>query len=314
MKFPFGLRKSAEFDAVGFGTNAVDYLIQVPTYPEFGAKVELSEWQQMAGGEVASTMAGLGRLGFRTAYIGRFGSDIAGELGRSSLKNEGVDISMSETVSNAETQVAFILIDETSGERTIAWKRDKRLAYTTSDAPVKGAAKGRILHMTPHDAAACLLMAKAAKTEKAIVSIDIDSVFDGVTELLPTIDVMIASAEFPERLLGIRDIRAGLKEIAARYGCAISGATQGVNGSIIYCNGEFIETPAFSPPGGCRDTTGAGDAFRTGFLYGLLSGESVETSAIFANGVAALKCRSLGARDGLPDKHGLNMFTKNMDS
>lgn len=105
----------------GLGTNAVDHLVRVPVYPAFNSKVELSEYAEAPGGEVASTMVGLTRLGFSTAYIGKFGSDHAGRIGLSSLIDEGVDIAAAETVAEARTQIAFIIIDGPSGERTVIW-------------------------------------------------------------------------------------------------------------------------------------------------------------------------------------------------
>jgi len=87
--------------------------------------------------------------------------------------------------------------------------------------------------------------------------------------------------------------------------------TKGQNGALIYCDGQSSRSPAYEVPGGCRDTTGAGDAFHTGFLSGLLSGENVETSLKMANAVAALKCRALGARTALPDKNELSEFLRN---
>jgi sugar/nucleoside kinase (ribokinase family) len=63
-------------------------------------------------------------------------------------------------------------------------------------------------------------------------------------------------------------------------------------------------------PGGCRDTTGAGDAFHAGFLYGLLKGDEIETSLRFANATASLKCRSLGARTSLPTETELHEFIR----
>ena len=86
--------------------------------------------------------------------------------------------------------------------------------------------------------------------------------------------------------------------------------TKGVAGAIIYYDGQFIESPAFAVPGGCRDTTGSGDAFHGGFLYGLLSGKDVETSLKLANAVAALKCRQLGARTALPSENELTEFLR----
>ena len=81
MRFPFKLEKDREFDVVGFGTNAVDYLIQVPEYPAFDSKIELNDYVRAAGGEVATTMTGLQRLGVKTAYAGRFGNDSEGDFG-----------------------------------------------------------------------------------------------------------------------------------------------------------------------------------------------------------------------------------------
>ena len=63
-------------------------------------------------------------------------------------------------------------------------------------------------------------------------------------------------------------------------------------------------------PGGCRDTTGAGDAFHGGVLYGVLTGADVETSLQFANAVAAMKCSALGARTALPTQPELQTFLR----
>jgi sugar/nucleoside kinase (ribokinase family) len=82
--------------------------------------------------------------------------------------------------------------------------------------------------------------------------------------------------------------------------------TLGERGAIVYCGGSFIESPAFVVPGGCRDTTGAGDAFHAGLIYGLLKGDSVEESMRLANATAALKCRALGARTALPSRDELS--------
>lgn len=308
MDFPFKFRPGAEFDVVGFGSNAVDHLIRVPSFPEFGSKARFTEHSLAAGGEVASAMVGLTKLGMRTAYAGRFGDDPEGEFGLRSLIEAGIDVSRAEVISNARTQTAFILIDEASGERTILWHRDEKLAYTAGSAPTDAALKGRVLHMTTHDTTSCIEMARTARQNEVVVSIDIDSVTSGVDQLLPLVDVCIASAEFPGKFLGITGMKTALREISTRFGCAITGVTLGSNGSLLFCDGTFIESKALEVPVGCVDTTGAGDAFRTGFLYGMLKGESIEDSSRIANAVAALKCRAPGARSGLPDEQELICF------
>jgi sugar/nucleoside kinase (ribokinase family) len=312
MQFPFKTVKDRRFDVLGFGTNAVDYLIEVPKYPEFDSKIELSNYTQAAGGEIATAMVGLSRLGLRTAYAGSFGDDPAGEFGRQSLAIEGVDISLSRIVPGAKTQIAFIVIDTRNGERTVIWQRDAKLAISPADAPVAAVEDASVLHLSPHDTAACVKLAERARQCKTIVSIDIDKPFPRIDELLGSVDVLIASSSFPEDFTGIRDLRKAIVTIADRFGNAIVGVTLGEAGSLLYCQGNFIETKGFAVPGGCKDTTGAGDSFRAGFLFGLVSGESIENSARMANAVAALKCRAIGARTALPNRDELQSLLKNV--
>lgn len=311
MRLPFQLIDDKPFDAVGFGLNAVDHLIVVPQYPQFDTKIRLTEHKESAGGQTATAMVALQRLGMKTAYAGRFGSDDAGQFGRQSLISKGVNIDYAETIDGAANQVAFIIIDERSGERTIIWDRDERLSYPADEVPLDLASRGRVLHIDAHDPPACVAMARAAHAAGAIVTADIDNIYEGLPELLPLIDVLITSSEFPHRLTGVSELRESLTEIKSRYGCAIVGATLGANGAIVYCEGEFIESPAFAVPGVCRDTTGAGDAFHAGFIYGMLRGEEVEACLKIGNAVAALKCRALGGRTALPAVEELTDFISN---
>ena len=311
MKFPYSIPPERDVDVLGFGTNAVDFLIRVPYFPTFTSKVELTDYFQAAGGEIASTMVGLARLGMRTSYIGRFGDDEAGDFGLKTLVDEGVDVRFAERIAGARTQIAFILIDEASGERTVIWKRDEKLAFGVDEVPADIADKAKVLHMTPHDTFAGLALAKASRAAGTIVSIDIDNVFEGVEDVLQIVDILISSVEFPSKFLGISDQRTALVELKSRYKCGIVGVTLGVHGSLLLTeNGTFIESPGFDVPGGCQDTTGAGDAFRVGLLHGLLTGESVEDAARMANAVAALKCRRIGARTALPSRDELGDFLR----
>ncbi len=311
MQIPLQPPHEREFDAVGFGLNAVDHLIVVPEYPTFDTKVRFTEHKKSAGGQTASAMVSLQRLGLKTAYAGRFGSDTAGRFGLSSLEYESVNLDFAETIDGANNQIAFIIIDARSGERTIVWDRDERLAYRPDEAPVELATRGRILHLDAHDPPACTVMARAARAAGTIVTADIDNIYEGLPELLPLIDVLITSAEFPHRLTGISDERAALVEIKARYGCAVVGVTLGARGALIYCEREFVRSPAFAVPGGCRDTTGAGDAFHGGFIYGMLREDDLETCMKLGNAVAALKCRTLGGRAALPTADELKAFCQN---
>src|SRR5687767_9441265 len=311
MNFPIDAPANKPFDAVGFGLNAVDHLIVVPEYPAFDTKMRLLEHKQSAGGQTATAMVALRRLGLKTAYAGRIGSDPEGQFGLKSLAGEGVNCDFAEVIEDAKNQIAFITIDARSGERTIIWDRDERLAYKPEEAPVEFASLGRVLHLDAHDPPACVVLARAAKENGTIVSADIDNVYEGLFDLLPLIDILIGSKEFPHRVTGITDERAALVELHERYGCALVGMTIGAAGAVVFCEGQFIESHGYRAPGGCRDTTGAGDAFHGGLLYGFLTGEDLETSLMFANAVAAMKCSALGARTALPTEPELESFLNN---
>jgi len=306
--FPFKLSTDKQVDAAGFGVNAVDHLMVVPDFPTEATHTRLVNYQQGAGGQTASAIVALQRLGVRTAYAGRFGSDVEGRFGLQSLRAEGIDIQFAEVIEGARTQIGYIIIEAKRGERTVLWNRDERLAYAAADAPTEFAGRARVIHMDAHDPPACTRMAQAARAAGTIVSADIDNVYEGLPELLPLIDVLISSKEFPSLLTGMEDAHAALVEIKARYGCALVGLTKGGRGATVFCNGEFLEAPAFSVPGGCVDTTGAGDAFHGGFLFGLLQGKEIEMSMKIGCAVAALGCRVLGARAGLPTREELKAF------
>src|SRR6185295_2673038 len=115
MRFPLTLSSKKPFDAVGFGLNAVDHLIVVPKYPAFDTKTRLLAHQLSAGGQTATAMVSLRRLGLQTAYAGRFGSDAEGHFGLQTLKDEDVNIDRAEMVQGSSTQIAFITIEEQSG-------------------------------------------------------------------------------------------------------------------------------------------------------------------------------------------------------
>ena len=96
MHFPLTPPPDKPFDAVGFGLNAVDHLIVVPEYPAFDTKMRLLDHKQSAGGQTASAMVALRRLGLKTAYAGRFGSDPEGLFGLQTMKDEDVNIDFAE--------------------------------------------------------------------------------------------------------------------------------------------------------------------------------------------------------------------------
>jgi sulfofructose kinase len=304
MEFEIRLPENKPFDAVALGLNAVDHIIVVPHYPEFNSKVKFNSHHLTAGGQCATSMVALARLGLRSRYIGKIGDDETARFQIQSLVSEGVEASDLIVEKGAETQIAFIVVDARNGERTVIWNRDERLLIQESEVDREAVTSGRALLLDGHNVAASIRAATYAQEAGIPTVLDIDNIYEGVEHLLPRIDFLISSATFPERMTGEKDLRLSLKKLQDMTGSMFVAATLGVEGVLAYFRGEYIYSPAFSVK--AIDTTGAGDAFHAGFIYGLLKGYSVEATLRVANAVAALKCQAIGARTSLPTPDQLN--------
>jgi len=298
MEFEIAIPAGKAFDAVALGLNAIDHLIVVPQYPEFNSKLAFLSHTVAPGGQCATAMVALARLGMRTRYAGKVGSDDEGRRMLRSLESEGVDFSNVAVIDGADTQTAFIIIDETSGERTIIWQRDERLLIAADEVDRAAVTSGRVLHLDGHNVEASIAAARFARAAGIPTVLDVDNIYEGVEALLPLIDFLISSSTFPGKITHESDLRGALRKLSEMTGSPFVAATLGASGVLAYFQGQYIHSPAF--PVDCRDTTGAGDAFHGGFIYGLLAGFSVEKTLRFANAVAALKCRSVGAQTALP--------------
>jgi sugar/nucleoside kinase (ribokinase family) len=293
-------------DVVGLGQNSVDLVAMLREFPTGNSKQRIERFARFPGGQVASAMVCCARLGWRARYLGRFGSDELGEIGRGSLTAEGVDVGAAEVIPGAQTRFAMILVDGRTGDRTVLWDRDGRLALTATDVPADAVRTSRVLLVDCDDVEASVAAATIARARGVITAIDVEAIVPGLEHLLPLIDIVIASEGFPERWTASSETGRALERLDADLRPALTCVTLGPHGSLARCQGQEIRTPAFPVP--CVDSTGAGDAFRGGFIAALLQHgpEDVEVLLRMANAVAALKCRTAGAREGLPHAAELN--------
>ncbi|MFY9610897.1 MAG: PfkB family carbohydrate kinase [Blastocatellia bacterium] len=306
MEFGIEIPYGKPFDAVALGLNAVDHLIVVPCFPEFNTKVPFLSHTLAPGGQSATAMVALARLGMRARYVGKIGSDELGRLQIESLVSEGVESSCVKVVEGAESQTAFIIVDQTTGERTILWHRDERLTVAADEVDPDTVTSGRVLLLDGHDVGASIRGAEHARRAGVPTVLDIDNFYTGTEKLLPLIDFNICSSDFPKRATGEPDLKLALKKLHEQAGSRMVAATTGREGVLAYFEGQYVHSPAFEVD--CLDATGAGDAFHGGFIYGLLTGRSVEDTFRLANAVAALKCRAIGARTALPTLDELGCF------
>jgi sulfofructose kinase len=282
-------------DVVGLGLNATDTLIPVEHYPERGSKVEFRAAKVLPGGQTATAMVACQRWGLRTRYVGKIGDDGAGALHRAVFERAGVEAHLI-TSNGCPSQQAFIMVDD-FGERTVLWKRDERLALRPEELQREWIVNARAMHVDGHDTEAANTATGWARTAGIPVIADLDALYPGVEALLENIDYLITSRDVPALLTGASDLRKSLPEVRKRFGCRLTGATLGEEGVLAWDGERFHYVRAYliKPV----DTTGAGDIFHAGFIYGLLLGWPMRRRLEFACAAAALNCMGVGARGGI---------------
>jgi len=297
MRFNCSFPKYKPFEVVGMGLNSVDFLCVVPEFPTINSKMRILQFSKQGGGQVATAMVALSRWGVKTKYIGKVGGDELGQFSSNSLQQEGVDISSVTSEPNTPNQFGMIIVDGLSGERTILWDRDARLMYREGEPQKKDVCSGKLLHLDGHDIKAAIQCARWAKEEKIPTVIDLDKVESLTSELIKEIDFVVTSGRFPALFTGISDREKALTELQ-KHTPGFLCATLGHDGAVALVEGEFVYVKGFEVK--AVDTTGAGDVFHAGFIYGLLQNWELLDILRFANAVAALKCRDLGGRRGIP--------------
>jgi sulfofructose kinase len=307
MRFNLSLPKGKPFDVVGMGLNSADFLTVVPEFPAPNSKMKMLQFSKQGGGQVATAMVALSRWGIKTKYIGKVGADEWGQFSLHSIRQEGVDVSSVTIEPNATNQFATIIVDGSTGDRTILWNRDDRLMYRKGELRKEEVCCGRLLHLDGHDIHAAIQCVRWAKEEGIPTVADIDKVEPLTSELIKEIDFLITSSRFPAVYTGISDQKKAFLELQKQTHAFLC-ATLGHSGAMAWVDGEIFYAEGFKVK--AVDTTGAGDVFHGGFIYGLLQNWEVEKILRFANGVAALKCLDLGGRRGIPPLEKTQQFMR----
>ncbi len=294
-RFHLNLRKDLPFDVVGLGLNAVDLVCRLHGYPQYNSKVKVKSFERLPGGATITAVAQCGFLGMHSAYAGKVGSDDFGTFCLESMKRLPVDLSEVVVEPESTNQFSIILVDQKNGERTIVWDRDQKLMYRCGELRKETILRGSLLHLDGFDIAASMEAARWARLAGIPVSLDIDFTDPKLADLLPLISFLIASTNFPLEYTGEKDLHHAMRRVQQVSGGFVA-VTLGVEGALALVDGDFFHSPAF--PVEAIDTTGAGDFFRAGFLYGLWKNWPLGTIMMFANAVAAYNCTRPGAQGG----------------
>ena len=283
---------------VGIGQCCWDILALVDTYPEADEKEEIRLLTEQGGGPVATALVTLARLGgIPCRFHGIVGDDGYATKIRESLIREGIDCTGLVARGGASSQVAFIVIERGSGRRTIFWQRPMGEGLRPDELAVgfmEGAAALHLDGLMPDVSRYAL---NEARRRGIPVMVDAGRLRPGMAELTSRCDYLVAA----ERLfldLGWDGTEQEFRRLACELGAPVVTVTLGARGSLTWSGGEILAVPACTVE--IADTTGAGDVFHGGYLYGILQGWDLERTVTFASAVAALACRAIGGRAGIP--------------
>lgn len=289
-------------DLVGVGLNATDTLIPLAKFPERGSKVEYAEASILPGGQTASAVMACQTWGLTTRYVGKLGDDDASRLHCREFSGAGVDARII-SVPNAASAHSLIVVDG-GGERTVFCQRNERVLLRPDDLEKEWIAQARALLVDGFETAAATRAANWARQAGIPVVADLDELYEGVDDLAALVDYLIVSRDFPVRLTGEKSLEIALRKMKTRYGCAVTAATLGQDGVLAWDGAHFHLRPAYRVD--VVDTTGAGDIFHAGFIYGLLQGWPLTRQLDFACAAAALNCTKSGARGGIGPVEGVD--------
>jgi sulfofructose kinase len=283
---------SRRVEVVGVGVNAVDTLIRLPRFPASDSKMEFSDSAAMPGGQVASAMIACQKWGLSTRYVGKVGDDEYAELHRAEFARAGVEAHLIRAKGCA-SQSSFILVDQSTGERTVLWKRDVRVALRSDDLRKEWITEARALLVDGHDTEAAACAARWAREAGIPVTADLDNLYPGVEVLLENVDFLVSSKEFPERLTSEKNLLKSLPIIQRKFKNRLTAATLGSDGVLAWDTSSFTYSPAYRVA--AIDTTGAGDIFHAAFVYAQLEGFQLEEQLSFSCAAAGINCTGSGA-------------------
>ncbi len=288
---------SRSFDVIGLGVNALDLIAIIDGYPQPDTKAQFQEFDVQGGGVVATALAACARLGLRARYIGKVGGDFWSRVSLRTLSKERIDVRHVIRVKGSPGHVSLVLADRATGARTLFFRRPPADAIRPEELNREALTAGRLLHVDGIDAAAAVQAIRWAREAGMRVTMDGERIVEGIDAVWPLVDLLVCNPGFVRATTGHAALEDGLRELADR-GPARVAVTLAGEGVLGLEGGRWVRVPGFRVE--IVDPNGAGDVFHGACAFGELRGWPLTWVLTFANAVAAMKCRHLGGRRGIP--------------
>lgn len=291
-------------DVLAIGAALIDMVALIDKFPGIDQEVFVPKLEMMGGGSAANFAVACARLGLKTGFVGKLGKDAFGERLIQEFKRDNVETEGIVFSDEVSTGMCFAAVD----------KRGSRILYAFSgaandleaiDLDEEYLKSFQVIHLaslknlTPLIKAAELVQGTNTRVCLNPGSLIVDQGLKACEKLLNLTNVFIGSQGEVKQLFQINNLLEGI-EMLLNY-VEIAAVTKGEKGSLIATKDFKIEIPAERVK--VVDTTGAGDAFSAGFIYGLLrynfDHSKLELCGKIGNKAAASKIQEVGARGGL---------------
>ena len=302
----------SHFDVIGFGALNVDKLFKVNKIAKAEEESFIVDYAESCGGSAANTSVGLARLGCKVGYIGKVGCDTEGDLLIQDFCNEGVNTDDIVRAKQGKSGSVMGFVDK-KGSRALYINSGVNDTIKLDEVNTKYAAQAKLLHLTS------FVGDKSFQTQKKLLEKISDSTmvsfdpgalyarrgFAALESIIRKTHVFMPNAIELALLTKKIAYSKGADTILER-GAKIVAVKLGSNGCYVTNGNEQHLIEPFKVS--VVDTTGAGDAFCAGFLYGLIKGKSLLECGKLGNFVASRCIMKMGARAGLPVVEDLEFF------
>jgi len=290
-----------KFDIIGFGALNVDRIYQVGRIAREGEESFILSTSESSGGSAANTIVGLARLGVKTGFIGKVADDQGGRLLLNDFRTEGVNTDGIVIAKHGCSGAVFAFIDR-KGERALYVHPSVNDSLTFEEIDLQYARQAEFLHLTSMDEKPYRAQIKLTEQlAKAKVCLDPGEIYarKGLAKLRPLIkrSYAVMPSENELKMLTGKGFKEGAQRLL-REGSHIVAVKLGEKGCYVANDRENYLIKPFETK--VVDTTGAGDAFCAGFLYGLIKGKDLYECGRLGNLVASKCIAKVGARTGLP--------------
>lgn len=281
----------------GIGHVCVDYLAVLEPYPRKGKKGTIVQSEIITGGPVPTALCALANWGLEAVFCGKVGDDPHGAQVLRELAEAGVDTAPVVVAKGERTPRAYIWIDRRNGVRTVALDTTGSTPIGPREADLSHLRGCRVLLCDGRAADTTIIALRTARRQGIITVLDAGAVRPRFTEILKLTDYAAVSSDLADTFApGASPLE--LARLLVRSGARNAVVTCGRRGAV-WC-GEV----GTGKVGGYRvravDTTGAGDVFHAGVVFGLLTNMGWKTTLRFAVIAAALSCRRLSGLMGIP--------------